>query len=68
MAISFAPSVREAELVSEAAYIRVAKNAGVRAKGRVSARSEGAAEKSIAGCVIAMAVRSPAPDVMARVG
>jgi hypothetical protein len=67
MDISFAPSVREAESLSEAAYIPVANNAGVRAKGRISARSQRAAEKSIAGCVNAMADRSPAHAAMARV-
>ncbi len=67
MAVSFAPSVKEAESVSEAASIRVANNAGVRAKGRISARSQRAAEESIAGCVNAMADRSPAQDATAKV-
>jgi len=67
MAVSFAPSVKEAESVSEAASIRVAINAGVQAKGRISARSERAAEKLIAGYVNAMADRSRAQDATAKV-
>jgi len=67
MAVSFAPSVKEAEPVSEAASIRVAMNAGVQAKGRISARSQRAAEESIAGCVNAMADKSLAQDATAKV-